>query len=295
MEWQGGRRSDNVDDAGRGGGMGRPLAFGGGAVGIIGAILFYLLTGQVPDIQQGQAPSQVSPQSQAQQPRSAAEQQQREFVSVILASTEDTWTAVLPKQARVQYQPPRLTLFEEAVESACGFAQSAMGPFYCPPDHRVYLDISFFSQLSRMGAPGDFARAYVIAHEVGHHVQNLLGIEGRVSQMRRSVGNRQDSNALSVLTELQADCYAGVWAHHANATHKSNNNEQLIHPEDVDSGLAAAAAVGDDRLQRQSRGYVAPESFTHGSSAQRVSWFKTGMQTGDLQSCDTFGKAGVRL
>jgi len=159
----------------------------------------------------------------------------------------------------------------------------------------VYLDISFFSQLSRMGAPGDFARAYVIAHEVGHHVQNLLGIEGRVSQMRRSVGNRQDSNALSVLTELQADCYAGVWAHHANATHKSNNNEQLIHPEDVDSGLAAAAAVGDDRLQRQSRGYVAPESFTHGSSAQRVSWFKTGMQTGDLQSCDTFGKAGVRL
>jgi predicted metalloprotease len=275
--------------------MGRPLAFGGGAVGIIGAILFYLLTGQVPDIQQGQAPSQVSPQSLAQQPRSAAEQQQREFVSVILASTEDTWTAVLPKQARVQYQPPRLTLFEEAVESACGFAQSAMGPFYCPPDHRVYLDISFFSQLSRMGAPGDFARAYVIAHEVGHHVQNLLGIEGRVSQMRRSVGNRQDSNALSVLTELQADCYAGVWAHHANATHKSNNNEQLIHPEDVDSGLAAAAAVGDDRLQRQSRGYVAPESFTHGSSAQRVSWFKTGMQTGDLQSCDTFGKAGVRL
>ena len=295
MEWQGGRRSDNVDDAGRGGGMGRPLAFGGGAVGIIGAILFYLLTGQVPDIQQGQAPSQVSPQSQAQQPRSAAEQQQREFVSVVLASTEDAWTAVLPQQARVQYQPPRLTLFEEAVESACGFAQSAMGPFYCPPDQRVYLDISFFTQLARMGAPGDFARAYVIAHEVGHHVQNLLGIERRVSQMRRSVGSRQDSNALSVLTELQADCYAGVWAHHANATHKSSNNEQLIHPEDIDSGLAAAAAVGDDRLQRQSRGSVVPESFTHGSSAQRVSWFKTGMQTGELRSCDTFGKAGVRL
>jgi predicted metalloprotease len=294
MEWQGGRRSDNIDDAGRGGGMGRPLAFGGGAVGIIGAILFYLLTGQVPDVQT-QAPSQVGPQSQAQGPRTAAEQQQREFVSVVLASTEDTWTAVLPNQARIQYQPPRLTLFEESVESACGFAQSAMGPFYCPPDQRVYLDISFFNQLSRMGAPGEFARAYVIAHEVGHHVQNLLGIEQRVMQMRRASRSRESSNALSVLTELQADCYAGVWAHHANANYKSSGKEQLIQPSDIEAGLAAAASVGDDRLQRQSRGYVTPESFTHGSSAQRVSWFKTGMQTGELRACDTFGKAGVRL
>jgi len=294
MEWQGGRRSDNVDDVGRGGGVGRPLAFGGGAVGIIGAILFYLLTGQVPDVQQAPAPSQVGTRSQADQ-RNPADQQQKEFVSVILASTEDTWTAVLPQQARIQYQPPRLTLFEDAVESACGLGQSAMGPFYCPPDQRVYLDISFFNQLSRMGAPGDFARAYVIAHEVGHHVQNLLGIERRVTQLRRAAGSREDSNALSVLTELQADCYAGVWANHANATHKSTNNEQLIHPSDIDSGLAAAASVGDDRLQRQSRGYVRPESFTHGSSAQRVSWFKTGMQTGELRACDTFGKAGVRL
>jgi len=293
MEWQGGRRSDNVDDVGRGGGIGRPLAFGGGAVGIIGAILFYLLTGQVPDIQQ--APSQVSPQSQAQQPRSAAEQQQKEFVSVVLASTEDTWSVVLPQQARIQYQPPRLTLFEDAVQSACGFAQAAMGPFYCPADQRLYLDLGFFNQLSRMGAPGDFARAYVIAHEVGHHVQNLLGIERRVTQLRRSVGSREDSNALSVLTELQADCFAGVWAHHANANFKSNGKAQLIQPDDIESGLAAAASVGDDRLQRQARGYVTPESFTHGSSAQRVSWFKTGMQTGELRACDTFGKAGVRL
>ncbi|HZX42567.1 MAG TPA: neutral zinc metallopeptidase, partial [Myxococcaceae bacterium] len=208
MEWQGGRRSDNVDDAGRGGGLGRPLAFGGGAVGIIGAILFYLLTGQVPDVQQAPAPSQVNPQSQAQRPRTAAEQQQREFVSVILASTEDTWQMVLPQQARVQYQPPRLTLFEDAVESACGFAQSAMGPFYCPADQRVYLDLSFFNQLARMGAPGEFARAYVIAHEVGHHVQDLLGIERRVMQLRRAARSREDANALSVLTELQADCYA---------------------------------------------------------------------------------------
>ncbi|MGZ6098150.1 MAG: neutral zinc metallopeptidase, partial [Myxococcaceae bacterium] len=199
MEWQGGRRSDNVDDAGRGGGFGRPLAFGGGAIGIIGAILFYLLTGQVPDIQQ--APSQVQPQSQT-APRSAADQQGREFVSVVLASTEDTWTSVLPQQARVQYRPPRLTLFQDAVQSACGMAESAMGPFYCPPDHRVYLDLGFFNQLSRMGAPGDFARAYVIAHEVGHHVQNLLGIEQRVSQLRRA-SSKADSNALSVLTELQ--------------------------------------------------------------------------------------------
>jgi len=292
MEWQGGRRSDNVDDVGRGG-LGRPLAFGGGAVGIIGAVLYYLLTGQVPDVQQ--SPGQVQPQVQTQQPRSGAEQEQKEFASVILASTEDTWSAVLPQQARVNYIPPRLTLFEDAVESACGMAESAMGPFYCPPDQRVYLDVGFFQQLSRMGAPGEFGRAYVIAHEVGHHVQNLLGIERRVTQLRRSVGSKADSNALSVLTELQADCFAGVWAHHANATHRSTNKEQLIHPEDIDSGLAAAASVGDDRLQRQARGYVVPESFTHGSSAQRVQAFKTGMQTGELRACDTFGKAGIRL
>ena len=290
MEWQGGRRSDNVDDVGRGGGMGRPLAFGGGAVGIIGAILYYLLTGQVPDVQQ-QSPGQV----QTQQPQTAAQQEQKEFASVILASTEDTWSAVLPQQAQVDYVPPRLTIFQEGVESACGFAQTAMGPFYCPPDQRVYLDVSFFEQLSRMGAPGEFGRAYVIAHEVGHHVQNLLGIERRVVALRRGAGSREESNALSVLTELQADCYAGVWANHANATHKSSNGEQLIHPEDIDSGLAAAASVGDDRLQRQARGYVVPESFTHGSSAQRVGWFKTGVQTGQLRACDTFGKAGVRL
>ena len=293
MEWQGGRRSDNVDDVGRGGGLGRPLAFGGGAVGIIGAILFYLLTGQVPDVQQAPAPGQVGQRSQPQE-SSPADQQQKEFVSVILASTEDTWTAVLPQQARIQYQPPRLTLFEDAVQSACGFAQAAMGPFYCPADQRLYLDISFFNQLSRMGAPGDFGRAYVIAHEVGHHVQNLLGTERRVMQLRRSVG-REDANALSVLTELQADCYAGVWANHANANFKTAGKEQLIHPEDIESGLAAAASDGDDRLQKQSRGYVTPESFTHGSSAQRVSWFKTGMQTGEIRACDTFGKAGVRL
>ena len=297
MEWQGGRRSDNVDDAGRGGGgFGRPIAFGGGAIGIIGAILFYLLTGQMPFLSTGtqtQAPTQVRPQSQT-APRSAAEQEERAFLSVVLASTEDTWTAVLPQQARIQYQPPRLTTFQDGVQSACGMAESAMGPFYCPPDQRVYLDLGFFDQLKRMGAPGEFARAYVIAHEVGHHVQNLLGINQRVSQLRRSA-SKADSNALSVLTELQADCYAGVWAHHANANYKATDKGRIVQPSDIDSGLAAAASVGDDRLQRQARGYVSPESFTHGSSAQRVQWFKTGMQTGELRACDTFGKAGVRL
>jgi len=300
MEWQGGRRSDNVEDAPRAG-FGRPLAFGGGAVGIIGAILYYLLTGQLPDVQQDPS-SQV--QQQAPRQPTAAVQQEREFASVVLASTEDTWTAVLPRQAQRQYVPPKLTLFQDAVESACGYAESAMGPFYCPPDQRVYLDLGFFDQLRRMGAPGDFARAYVIAHEIGHHVQNLLGIERRVSMLRRSVGSRADSNALSVLTELQADCYAGVWAHHSNANSRPDGSGQVgqstaralrIVPEDIESGLAAAASVGDDRLQKQARGYVTPESFTHGSSAQRVSWFKTGMQTGELRACDTFGKAGIRL
>ena len=284
MEWQGGRRSDNVDDVGRGGGLGRPLAFGGGAVGIIGAILFYLLTGQVPDVQQAPAPGQVGQRSQAQQ-SSPADQQQKEFVSVILASTEDTWTAVLPQQARIQYQPPRLTLFEDAVQSACGFAQAAMGPFYCPADQRLYLDISFFNQLSRMGAPGDFGRAYVIAHEVGHHVQNLLGTERRVMQLRRSVG-REDANALSVLTELQADCYAGVWA-------KSTQQRDKLDAGDIEEGINAAASVGDDRILAQAGRRVSADNFTHGSSQQRVSWFRKGFESGDPRACDTFGGGGA--
>ena len=289
MDWEGGRRSDNVDDAPRG--VGRPIAVGGGALGLVGFILYYLLTGTAPPVQQ-----QTATYPQAQQgPRSPAEEQERDFVRVVLASTEDTWSAVLPAQTQRDYVRPRLTVFEEAVESACGFAQAAMGPFYCPPDQQVYLDLSFFEDLRRMGAPGDFGRAYVIAHEVGHHVQNLLGIERRVQALRSQVADRASANAISVLTELQADCYAGVWAHHANAHYTSTNQGQLIKSGDIDSGLAAAASVGDDRLQRQRTGRVVPESFTHGSSAQRVSWFRTGLETGDLRSCDTFGKAGVRL
>jgi uncharacterized protein len=290
MDWEGGRRSDNVEDAPRG--VGRPIAIGGGALGIVGAILYYLLTGSVPVLEQ--QPAAIPGPQQAQQPRSPAEEQEREFVRVVLASTEDTWPAVLATVQR-QYVPPRLTLFQGAVESACGFAEAAMGPFYCPPDQRVYLDLSFFEDLRRMGAPGDFGRAYVITHEVGHHVQNLLGIERRVRVLRSQVSDRASANAISVLTELQADCFAGVWAHHANAHYRSNNQRPLIVPGDIESGLAAAASVGDDRIQRQARGRVVPESFTHGSSAQRVSWFKNGLESGELRPCDTFGKAGVQL
>ena len=181
------------------------------------------------------------------------------------------------------------------MESACGFAQSAMGPFYCPPDQRVYLDLGFFNQLTRMGAPGEFARAYVIAHEVGHHVQNLLGIEQRVTQLRRTARNREDSNALSVLTELQADCYAGVWAHHANANYKSSGKEQLIQPERHRVGLAAAA-VGRRRPAAAAVARIRGAGELHPRLERPASpWFKTGMQTGELRSCDTFGKAGLRL
>ena len=269
------------------------MAIGGGVLGLVGFILYYLLTGTVPPVQQQQATYPT--QQQAQGSRSPAEEQERDFVRVVLGSTEDTWPAVLASQAQRQYVPPRLTVFEEAVESACGFAEAAMGPFYCPPDQRVYLDLSFFEDLRRMGAPGNFGRAYVIAHEVGHHVQNLLGIERRVRALRTQVADRASANAISVLTELQADCYAGVWAHHANAHYRSTNQRPLIQPGDIDSGFAAAASVGDDRLQRQARGRVVPESFTHGSSAQRVSWFKNGLENGNLRDCDTFAKAGVRL
>jgi uncharacterized protein len=272
-----------------------------GGAGLIVVAAISLLLGLNPldmlvSLQGGGAPSPPTQSMPLPAPSGPAPRDEtNEFVVRILDDTEDTWS-MLFGQMGMEYRPPRFVLFRGAVESACGLANSAVGAFYCSTDSRVYLDRSFFEDLAqRFGAPGEFARAYVIAHEVGHHVQNLLGIQQRVMQMRRASGSREDSNALSVLTELQADCYAGVWAHHANANYKSSGKEQLIQPSDIESGLAAAASVGDDRLQRQLRGYVTPESFTHGSSAQRVSWFKTGMQTGELRACDTFGKAGVRL
>jgi predicted metalloprotease len=213
-----------------------------------------------------------------------AQAELEDFVSVILADTEDTWPDLLASQG-VRYAEPRLVLFSDAVESSCGFQESAVGPFYCPLDQRVYLDLTFFNELDRrFDAPGDFARAYVVAHEVGHHVQNLLGISDKVHSMRGRMG-QADANALSVLQELQADCFAGIWAHHAQ------RQRQVLEAGDVEEGLNAASSIGDDTLQRRAGGRVMPESFTHGSSEQRVMWFRRGLEQGTLEACDTFGAA----
>jgi predicted metalloprotease len=203
------------------------------------------------------------------------------FASVVLADTETTWETVLPRLGR-QYENPRLVLFTGAVQSACGTTSAAVGPFYCPRDRKVYLDLSFFNEMSqRLGAPGDFAQAYVIAHEVGHHVQNLLGIADKVNLLQRQ-GSELEGNALSVRMELQADCFAGVWGYHAK------RERNLIEPGDFEEGLRAASAIGDDQLQKTSRGYTRPESWTHGSSAQRMTWLRKGLETGDPNACDTF-------
>jgi len=210
-----------------------------------------------------------------------------EFVSVVLADTEITWNQLFSEAGR-QYKEPRLVLFSGATQSACGTGQAAMGPFYCPADQQVYIDLSFYKDLrDRFRAPGDFAQAYVIAHEVGHHVQNLLGVSGQVQQMRRQM-SAAEGNALSVRLELQADCFAGVWAHQADKT------RNVLETGDIEEGLNAASAIGDDRLQQQSQGRVSPDSFTHGTSAQRVRWFRMGFDSGDTSACDTFAE-NVRL
>jgi predicted metalloprotease len=254
--------------------MGLPL--GGGIGGIVLLLLYSALTGTNPiDIVGSVAPTEETAPTGA-----PADDPQAQFISVVLKSTEDVWTQIFDERG-ARYQPPVLVLFSNATQSACGLGQSAMGPFYCPNDRKVYLDLSFFQELEqRFGAPGDFARAYVVAHEVGHHVQTLTGLSDRVSAARQQ-GDRAGSNALSVRQELQADCYAGVWGHYAA-------RENLLEPGDAEEGLRAAAAIGDDRLQQQSQGRVAPESFTHGSSAQRVEWSKQGMDNGRMESCDTF-------
>ena len=209
-----------------------------------------------------------------------------DFVSVVLADTEDTWNAIFRASGK-SYTEPTLVLFSGAVNSACGYAQAAMGPFYCPGDGKVYIDLAFYQDLKKqMHAPGDFAQAYVIAHEVGHHVQNLLGISNKMQAMRRQV-SKTEYNRLSVMLELQADCFAGVWAHNADRT------RQVVEPGDIDDALNAASQIGDDRLQQQSRGYVTPDSFTHGSSTQRVRWFQRGYQTGKVANCDTFNAASL--
>lgn len=230
-----------------------------------------------------QAPSTEMQESAQPYQESPQETALREMTAVVLADTEETWNAILP-QYGVQYVEPTLVLFSDAVQSGCGDAQSAMGPFYCPADQKVYIDMSFYNDLSqRFGAPGDFAQAYVIAHEVGHHVQNLVGTAEKVHAAQQRAG-KVEANELSVRMELQADCYAGVWAHHAS------RSRQLLEAGDVEEGLNAASAIGDDRLQRMSQGRVVPDAFTHGSSEQRVRWFRQGLDSGSLEACDTFGK-----
>ncbi len=280
MRWRTGRESDNVED--RRGLRAAPTIAGGG-IGTIVLVLVAMYFGIDPSflLQSGAPPS-----ASVQQPVSVSPGQDdaSRFVSVVLADTEDTWHGLF-RQMGGTYREPKLVLFSGAVQSACGFAQAAVGPFYCPADQKVYIDLGFYQELkNRFQAPGDFAQAYVIAHEIGHHVQNLLGISDKVESLRARSG-RAEANALSVRLELQADCFAGVWAYHA---HKAR---QILESGDIEEGLNAASAIGDDRLQMQARGYVAPDSFTHGSSAQRVRWFKRGLAGGDLRQCDTFSTA----
>lgn len=278
MRWQGRRRSGNVED--RRGMRAGGLAAGGGVVGLI-VLAIALFTGTDPaELGVAVGPPSASTRAPAGPPPEG--DPQAAFVSVVLADTEDTWHRLLPAAGGPAYREPNLVLFSDAVDSGCGFGQAAMGPFYCPLDGKVYLDLSFFRELDeRFGAPGDFARAYVVAHEVGHHVQNLLGLSDEVHRRRQRL-SEAEGNDLSVRLELQADCFAGVWAHHAET------ERDLLESGDLEEGLAAAAAIGDDRLQRETRGRVSPESFTHGSSAQRVRWFRTGFETGDPAQCDTF-------
>ncbi|ELS00228.1 neutral zinc metallopeptidase [Gloeocapsa sp. PCC 73106] len=279
MRWKLGRRSGNVEDR-RGGGMARGAV--GGGLGMVVMALIAMLLGVDPSIVLEQG-TQYDSGSYSAPPE---EDELAEFVSVVLADTEDTWGELFSQNGS-RYVEPTLVLFSGRVESACGYAQAAMGPFYCPADQKVYIDLSFYQDLkNRHGAPGDFAQAYVIAHEVGHHVQNLLGISEQVYTLSKRV-SKAEANQLSVRQELQADCFAGVWAHHA---HRSR---QVLEQGDVEEAIAAASSIGDDRLQKQAQGYVVPESFTHGTSAQRVRWFKQGLLTGDVESCNTFETANL--
>ena len=275
MKWKNARESDNVEDQRGGGGM------VGGGIGIgtlVLAAIVYFMGGNPMAVLQGSGG--VAPSSQSQQaPGAGTDDEQKQFVASILGSTEDVWSDIFAKRGKT-YHKPKLVLFTDRIESACGLAESATGPFYCPSDQKVYLDTSFFRQMqTQLGAPGDFARAYVIAHEVGHHVQDELGTMEKVDALEARASKKQQ-NALSVKLELQADFYAGVWAHYAQ-------QRGLLEKGDVEEALNAASAVGDDRLQEESQGYVVPDSFTHGTSAQRQQWFTRGFQTGDITQGDT--------
>ena len=285
MRWQGRRESDNVEDIRGRRSMGRTGA-GLGCGGVILVLVIAFATGQDPlallQMVEGTRASLPSSPAPADPRGSAAVHDELgKFASVVLADTEETWSAIFQREGAT-YQKPKLVLFSDAVESACGYSSSAVGPFYCPGDRKVYLDLSFFSELSdRFGAPGDFAQAYVIAHEVGHHIQNLIGVLPAFNQKRQQVSERE-ANRLSVRVELQADCLAGVWAHHAQ------KERDFIEPGDIEEALNAASRIGDDSIQRTIQGYAVPDSFTHGSSEQRVRWFKTGFESGRMASCDTF-------
>jgi len=280
MRWKDGRKSENVEDR-RGVRVSRGLV--GGGIGTIILVLISLYFGVDPSIflnQQTTREVSAPPGSVAGE-RTAEENQMAEFVSVVLADTEDTWHEMFRRSGKT-YQEPKLVLFTDAVDSACGFAQSAVGPFYCARDNKVYIDLQFYKDLKdRFHAPGEFAQAYVIAHEIGHHVQNLLGISDKVRSMQQGA-DKVTANNLSVRLELQADCLAGIWAYHAD---RSRN---IVEAGDIEAALRAASSIGDDRIQKQTQGHVVPESFTHGSSDQRVRWFKRGAETGDFAQCDTF-------
>lgn len=276
MLWKSGRRSSNIED--RRTGMGAPAKVGG--IGLIVMLVVAWLMGADTMQLLGIAGSNLAGTTMTVQQPTPEEQEDADFVSAIVAQTEDVWGPMFQAAGR-QYREPNLVLFSEQIDSACGYASAASGPFYCPADQKVYIDLSFFQELRRLGAPGDFARAYVIGHEIAHHVQNLMGTSTKVSRLQSQV-SQSDSNSLSVLLELQADCYAGVWAHHAQ------KNFNTLEAGDIEEGLQAAASIGDDRLQRMSGRRVNPDAFTHGTSEQRVKWFKTGLQYGDMNRCDTF-------
>lgn len=273
MRWRGRQGSGNVSDRR---GMGGKLAIGGGLGGIVVLILSLLMGGNPLET--------INVGGQQNYTPSAEEDRQAEFVSVVLRDTEDVWNALFEQQFNSDYQEPMLVLFSQSDQSGCGFASAATGPFYCPLDNSVYIDLSFADQLAQQfGATGDFALAYVVAHEVGHHVQNLLGTSGKIHEARRRM-SEVEGNKLSVALELQADFYAGVWAHHAQQM------KQILEPGDIEEALGAANAIGDDRLQKQSQGHVVPDAFTHGTSEQRMYWFKKGFETGDFTQGDTFNE-----
>ncbi len=273
MRWRDQRQSTNVEDRR---GTGRGIALGGGGIGVlILAAIVCLMGGDPRQLLEGGLPTEVQQQRGTSNSATRPPDENREFVSAVLGSTEDAWREILPKQARKQYQAPKLVLFSGQVSSACGYASAATGPFYCPGDYQLYLDFDFFRELkNEFKAPGDFAQAYVIAHEVGHHVQNQLGTMGRVQRQGQN-------NQLSVALELQADCYAGIWANHAQ-------KKGLVETGDAEEAIRAAAAVGDDQIQKRTQGYVVPESFTHGSADQRMKAFAIGMKFGDMRQCEVF-------